>query len=167
MAVRLWDKLKGLVAASRVIAQGGWTKMRVDRRFKLVRYAALGCAVSAGYTLNVIAFVELLDWKSPALASAASFLIWTPISYVVHRDFTFRFDGGNMSSAVKFAAAFSARLAASAYTVYLAAIFGLPYLVGVLANWVVLPLISYFILDFWVFRPFEPPADCAPDSEAA
>jgi hypothetical protein len=26
------------------------------------------------------------------------------------------------------------------------------YLIGVLANWIVLPLVSYLILDVWVFR---------------
>jgi putative flippase GtrA len=54
---------------------------------------------------------------------------------------------------VKYALAFLARLAASAYTVHLAtAAFGSSYIAGVLANWIVLPLISYVIMDLWVFR---------------
>jgi putative flippase GtrA len=124
-----------------------------------LRYAAAGIAVSAGYTVTVILLVDGLGWMEPALASALSFVIWTPVSYVVHRDFSFLYAGSQVSAVLRFLLAFIGRLAASAFTVHLAtAVFGQRYIMGVLANWVVLPLVSYLILNFWVFRPTLPPA---------
>src|ERR1700676_4600758 len=129
----------------------GGAMFRFDPRMKLCRYAVIGVAVSIGYTLNVIFFVEVAKWKDPALVSAVCFVIWTPISYWAHRDFTFMFSGPRLSSAAKFTITFLGRLAASAYNVYIAtAVFGMHYLVGVMANWAVLPLISYLILKLWV-----------------
>ncbi len=117
-----------------------WTQFRGDPRLKLLRYAAAGVAVSAGYTLTVILLVDGLGWIEPVSASALSFVIWTPISYVVHRDFSFLFTGRQAAAVLKFLIAFVVRLAAAAYTVHLAtAVFGQSYLVGVLANWIVLP----------------------------
>lgn len=137
----------------------GWTTFRFDPRLRLCRYAAIGVVISLGYTLNVIFFVEVVKWKQPALASAVCFVIWTPISYWAHRDFTFLFAGPRLSSAAKFTVTFLGRLAASAYTVYAAnTVLGMHYLVGVLANWIVLPLLSYLVLKLWVFRSRTPEA---------
>jgi putative flippase GtrA len=141
----------------------GWAAFRFDPGLRLVRYAVIGAAISVGYTLNVIFFVEVVKWKQPALVSAVCFVIWTPISYWAHRDFTFMFSSPRLSSAAKFTLTFLGRLAASAYTVYVATVvLGMHYLVGVLANWVVLPLISYLILKLWVFRANSPEAETSP-----
>ena len=124
-----------------------------DERFRLVRYFVSGVAISTGYTVTVMVLVELLRWMDPVAASTLSFVIWTPVSYAVHRDFTFRFRGDHFAAAVKFLLAFVARLAGSAYVVYLATeLLGWNYMVGVLANWIVLPLINYLVLSLWVFR---------------
>jgi putative flippase GtrA len=136
-----------------------WDTFRRHPRLKLVRYALSGIAVSTGYTLTVLLLVEDLGWRSPSQASAASFLMWTPISYIAQRDFTFLYRGRRLAALVKFLVAFLARFGASMYTVYLAtAVLGLPYLAGVMANWVVLPLIAYVIMDLWVFRAPARPA---------
>lgn len=130
-----------------------WAMFRRDPRLKLVRYGVSGVAISVGYTASVVLLVEFCGWTMPALASAASFVIWTPVSYFVHRNFTFRFAGGQTAASIKFGLAFLARLAASAYTVHLAAeTFGSSYLIGVLTNWFLLPLINYTVMNFWVFR---------------
>jgi putative flippase GtrA len=132
-----------------------WAILRRHPQLKLARYALAGAAVSAGYTLTVILLVDGLGWMQPELASAASFALWTPISYWVHRDFTFLYavSGGQVAAIIKFVISFLFRLALAAYTVHLATtLFGSPYLVGVLANWVILPLVSYLVLDLWVFR---------------
>ena len=122
-------------------------------RFRLLRYFVSGVAISTGYTITVMVLVELLRWMDPVAASTLSFVIWTPVSYVVHRDFTFRFRGDHLAAAVKFLVAFVARLAGSAYVVYFATqLLGWNYMVGVLANWIVLPLINYLVLSLWVFR---------------
>ena len=130
-----------------------WLAFRRDPRLKLVRYGVSGVAISVGYTVTVVLLVECCGWTMPALASAASFVIWTPVSYFVHRNFTFRFAGGQTGATIKFGLAFLARLAASAYTVHLATeTFGSSYLIGVLTNWFLLPLINYTVMNSWVFR---------------
>jgi putative flippase GtrA len=142
--------------------QSGWRAFRHSQRLKLARYALAGIAISMGYTLTVILLVEGLSWMSPALASAVSFALWTPVSYLVHRDFTFLFAvaAGQLAAIVKFTISFFVRLGTAAYTVQLmSGFFGSHYLVGVFANWIVLPLISYLIMDWWVFR--SPPESAA------
>lgn len=124
-----------------------------SERLELLRFAVAGVGVSLGYTITVVLLVELRGWQSPAAANLLSFLLWTPISYFVHRDFTFRFGGRSRSAALKFFATFIAKLLASVIVVGLATrAFGAHYIFGVLANWVVLPLISYLVLKVWVFR---------------
>jgi len=130
-----------------------WTLFRRNPRLKLMRYAFSGIAVSVGYTVTVILLVDGLGWMRPTIASALSFVIWTPPSYLVHHNFSFLYKGQHFTTIIKFTVAFVARLGAASYTVYLAAtIFDSTYFVGVFANWIVLPLVGYLIMDFWVFR---------------
>src|SRR5258707_5879609 len=77
-----------------------------DERFQLLRYAVAGVGVSLGYTLNVFLLVDVLSAVSPTVASALSFVIWTPASYFVHRDFTFRATSGSRAVAIKFGTTF-------------------------------------------------------------
>ena len=128
-------------------------RFRTGDEFRLLRYIVSGVAVSTGYTVTVLALVDLLHWLNPVAASTVSFIVWTPVSYAVHRDFTFRFRGHEWAAAAKFVVTFIARLLASAYVVYAAtALFELHYLAGVLLNWIVLPLVNYLALSLWVFR---------------
>jgi putative flippase GtrA len=118
---------------------------------KLVRYFVAGVAVSLGYTVTVLLLVEFRGWLRPELANVVSFLLWTPVSYVVHRDFTFRFDGELFISAFRFFVTFIAKLSASIVVVWLAIVFQVHYIFGIMTNWVVLPLITYLMLKLWVF----------------
>lgn len=124
----------------------------VSRHLSFVRYAVAGVAISVGYTLTVFVLVEKAGWPGPASASAISFVLWTPVSYFVHRDFTFRFAHRYRSAGIKYLVSFFLRLAASALVVAVAIdYFQLHYLVGALMNWIVLPMINYFVLKLWVF----------------
>jgi putative flippase GtrA len=126
--------------------------IRHHANYRIVRYLFAGVAVSLGYTFTVLLLVEWSGLLRPAWASAASFVLWTPISYVAHRDFTFRFDGAHRSAATKYLVAFLLRFAASALVVAGIEYLSFHYLLGVLLNWAVLPLINYVVLSFWVFR---------------
>lgn len=116
----------------------------------VVRYFVAGVAISLGYTVTVVIVVEW-NWLQPAVASATSFLLWTPVSYIVHRDFTFQFDAAHPAVALKFVVVFLLKFAASALVVAAAIVLDFHYIVGVLMNWLVLPLITYFALRLWVF----------------
>ncbi|SDR05205.1 GtrA-like protein [Rhizobiales bacterium GAS113] len=128
-------------------------------QFRLLRYMMSGVAVSLGYTLTTIALVSWLHWQSAALANAVSLTLWTVISFVVHRDFTFAASGTTPWAVARFVAIFVLKLVVSVVVVGSFAKYGNGmYLVGVLSNWIVLPLISYTMLKVWVFN--------APEGEA-
>jgi len=56
-------------------------------RFSLACYLIAGVAVSIGYT---VALVSWFAWTGPEAANVISLILWTIVSYFVHRDFTFR-----------------------------------------------------------------------------
>ncbi|HEY5126100.1 MAG TPA: GtrA family protein [Bradyrhizobium sp.] len=127
-------------------------------QLKIVRYFFAGVVVSIGYTITVVVLVEYVGWTNPSLASATSFLVWTPISYYAHRDFTFGFEGGNSAASAKYVISFLLRFAASVVVVAVAVHLKWHYIVGVFFNWGMLPLVNYFVLHFWVFRDRSPSA---------
>lgn len=124
----------------------------LSERLSLLRYFVAGVAVSLGYTVTVVAIVEWAKWTGPEAASAISFVLWTPASYLAHRQFTFRFTDAHGLPLIKYFVSFLLRLAASAAVVIIAInYFHLHYIVGVLMNWIVLPTLNYFVLKLWVF----------------
>ena len=126
---------------------------RVTRsdQFRLIRYFFAGVAISLGYTVTIIA---LVDWLvSPEVANVVSLILWTIISYFVHREFTFRYDGAYFGSTARFVFVFVIKLLASvAVIAFITRYYQSSYLIGVMLNWVVLPLISYVAMKLWVFE---------------
>ena len=127
--------------------------VRVSSRFRLARYLIAGVVVSIGYTVTIVALVSWLAWAGPEAANVISLILWTIVSYFVHRDFTFRYKGAYSDSLVRFIFVFALKLVAS-----LLVIAGItkyaegPYLIGVVVNWLVLPMVSYVALKLWVFQ---------------
>jgi putative flippase GtrA len=130
--------------------------MRGDR-FRLIRYFVAGIAVSLGYTFTIIVLVDWLAFVGAEAANAISLMIWTLISYVVHREFTFRFDGSHGGTVARFVFVFTLKFVASVIVIALVTRhYQGSYLVGVALNWVVLPLVSYFAMKLWVFARAHP-----------
>jgi putative flippase GtrA len=130
--------------------------MRGDR-FRLIRYFVAGIAVSLGYTFTIIVLVDWLAFVGAEAANAISLIIWTLISYVVHREFTFRFDGSHGGTVARFIFVFTLKFVASVIVIALVTRhYQSSYLVGVALNWVVLPLVSYFAMKLWVFARAHP-----------
>jgi putative flippase GtrA len=128
------------------------TAVRSDR-FRLVRYAIAGTAVSLGYTFTIVALVSWWSVLSPQAANVVSLILWTIISYFAHREFTFRFAGEYAGSAARFIFVSLLRLGASiAVVAVVTRYYQSSYLIGVLINWVILPLVSYIALKLWAFR---------------
>ena len=122
-------------------------------QFRLIRYFVAGVSVSLGYTLTIIALVDWGPALNPELANVVSFLLWTVASYLAHRGFTFRFEGAYGDSAFRFIVVSAVKLLASmAVMVLITRYYESSYLVGILLNWVVLPLISYVVMKVWVFQ---------------
>jgi len=137
-------------------------RLRYSRKFQLFRYTAADVCVALGYSTSVFLFVDILHLMTPMLASAASFVLWVPVSYLFHRDFTFRSDDRTLKIAIRFCSASVVRFIASLLVIYLfMMILHLNYIYGVLANWIVLPLLNYFILETCVFTAApEPLTSC-------
>jgi putative flippase GtrA len=132
-------------------------KVMRSNRFRLIRYFVAGLAVSIGYTFTIAALVDWLSLVSAEAANAISLIIWTLISYVVHREFTFRFDGSYGGTVARFIFVFALKFIASIIVIALVTRhYQSSYLVGVAVNWVVLPLVSYFAMKLWVFARAHP-----------
>ena len=126
--------------------------MRSDQ-FRLIRYLVAGVAVSLGYSFTIVALVDWVTLLGPEAANVISLTLWTIISYVVHRGFTFRFDGAYSGSVARFIVIFVVKLLASVAVIALVTrYYQSSYLIGVLLNWVVTPLISYVAMKLWVFQ---------------
>jgi putative flippase GtrA len=126
--------------------------MRSDH-FRLIRYLGAGVAVSLGYSLTIVALVDWVALLGPEPANVVSLILWTIISYPVHREFTFRFDGAYRGSAARFIFIFVLKLLASVAVIAVTTrYYKSSYLIGVFLNWVVMPLISYVAMKLWVFN---------------
>ena len=122
-------------------------------QFRLIRYLVAGVAVSLGYSFTIVAPVDWATLLGPEAANVISLILWTIISYLVHREFTFRFDGAYSGSVPRFIFVFVVKLLASvAVIAVITRYYQSSYLVGILLNWVVMPLISYVVMKVWVFK---------------
>lgn len=122
-------------------------------RFRLVRFGIGGTAVSLGYTFTAVALVRWWPRLDPDSANAVSLVLWTIVSYAVHRNFTFRFSGQYRESVARYIFVSVLRLAVSVVVVGVTTrSLRSSYLVGLMANWVILPLFTYIVLKFWAFR---------------
>ena len=120
---------------------------------RLIRYLVAGVAISLGYTITIVALVDWLSLVNAEVANVISLILWTIISYRVHRKFTFRFDGAYGESMARFIFIFGLKMVASiAVIAFVTRNSQNPYLIGVVANWIVLPLVSYVGMKLWVFR---------------
>jgi putative flippase GtrA len=121
--------------------------------FRLIRYLVAGVAVSLGYSLTIVALVDWAALLGPEAANVVSLILWTIISYLVHREFTFRFDGAYRGTAARFIFIFVLKLLASIAVIAVTTrYYKSSYLIGVFLNWVVMPLISYVAMKLWVFQ---------------
>jgi putative flippase GtrA len=127
--------------------------VRRGNHFRLFRYFVAGTAISLGYTFTIVALVDWLAFVTAEIANVISLILWTIVSYVIHREFTFRFDGEYGGSAARFIFVFTAKLIASIGCIaIITRYYQSSYLIGVIVNWVVLPMISYLALKLWVFQ---------------
>jgi putative flippase GtrA len=131
--------------------------------FRLIRFSAVGIAVSILYTGLVVAAIDLLSFRSPSFASAAAFLLVQPVSFYAHRFVSFhdaQRDGRQLY-----------RFSATAITSFTLAVGGmkvvtevweLSYLFGIALTWLLIPSTNFLVNSLWVFPLRSKPADDAP-----
>ena len=125
----------------------------LERSF--VRYLVTGAAATLVYFLGGLFFVRLLGW--PLLpGNACAFILGFIVSYAGQRFWTFRQARGRHAELLpRFALTQAAGLAANSLLVGLLDMAGCPYEASMIAASALVPLLTYALLRFWVFRHTE------------
>ena len=118
----------------------------------VARFAGVGGASSLLYAFVVAGAVSGLGLNHN-LAALLGFAITAPINFVMHRRFTFRSVGLVENDLVRYVIMQAVNVLLSIGAMVLSVDgFHLPYAVGILGAIVLIPLVSYCVMDRWVFR---------------
>lgn len=116
------------------------------------RYLVTGGLATLAYFLGGLCFVRLLGW-SLLPGNACAFLLGFLVSYTGQRFWTFRQARGRHSVFLpRFALAQAAGLVANSLIIAVLDRAGCPYEVSMIAASALVPLLTYALLRFWVFR---------------
>lgn len=118
----------------------------------LIRFGITGLLATATHVAVFILLVEGLDMR-PVLAAAPSFLAAFGISYGLNYRWTFEADGPHRVMAVRFLAVALGGLGLNVLlTGLIVDAWGLPYGYALAAVVTIIPLLTYLLSRFWVFR---------------
>ena len=126
-------------------------KVLMPEAFKFIRYALVGLLSSAIYLTSVYFLVSKnnIDHK---LASVLGYCAAIPVNFVFNRHFSFRSKGPIGNELVSF---LTTHFVSMALIYVMMALFvdrlGLSYLLIASFTIVALPVLSFFILNIWVF----------------
>jgi putative flippase GtrA len=119
---------------------------------KISRFSLVGAANGLIYAAATAGFISLAGLP-PALASAAGYMCVLPFTYLAHKRFTFRSDDPHSTSLWRFIVTFVAGLLTCLALMELVVSYlRLPYLFGIAAGILCVPIITLLVLDKWVFR---------------
>jgi putative flippase GtrA len=126
---------------------------RLYRRFeRVVRYIVVGGGVTLFYSLLTVALVSGRLVNDPTAASAMASLISLPLSFLVHRRFTYADAGSDRSQWQRFVTIAASNFAFTVASMKAVDLLHWPYWIGLVAGWVVIPMLNYTINALWVFR---------------
>jgi len=130
---------------------------------RVLRYGAVGIAVSMLYGLCVILLVDRLHMASATLASALAFAAILPLAYAAHRHVTFSDAAHDPLACLRFASTTTASFLVATGGMYLATdVLARSYLLGIAFNWALIPTMNFLIYLVWVFRVGSSPLVSAP-----
>ena len=125
---------------------------------RVLVYGCVGIAVSAFYSLAVIASVTLLRPVSPTLASVVAFAICVPVAYLAHAKVSFAGSAYDHFQPLRFVISTAVSFVVSIGGMYwITEIVGLSYLFGIAWNWMMIPAMNFISYMFWVFRTARSP----------
>jgi putative flippase GtrA len=120
---------------------------------RVLRYGCVGLAISALYSFAVIACVQLLHPISPTMASIVAFIIVLPVSYLAHGKVSFSDRPYDNFQPLRFALSTATSFIVAGGGMYwITEIVGRSYLLGIVWNWLIIPLMNFLTYMFWVFR---------------
>jgi putative flippase GtrA len=119
---------------------------------KLARFGVVGVLSGAIYALVTAALVSLLG-VPPVAASVAGYCASVPMSFLGHRQFSFRSNGHWTAEAARFVVTQSLNIAVTAGAMAAATEWlGLPYYWGMAGAVLLVPIANFAAMNLWVFR---------------
>lgn len=96
----------------------------------------------------------MVEWVglAPVEASLSGFFLSVPVSYIGQKFFTFRSGSDHREELPKFFVTTSLAFCASTFGVMATVGLGFHYMVGVMAAALLVPLLSFLVMNYWVFR---------------
>jgi putative flippase GtrA len=120
---------------------------------RILRYGGVGLAISAIYSLTVIAAMHVLAPIGPTTASVLAFGIVLPMSWLAHGRISFGDRPRDRLQPIRFALSTAASFAIAVGGMYwITAIAERSYLLGIAWNWLIIPAVNFVAYMFWVFR---------------
>lgn len=127
-----------------------WLPVRFERP---LRYLAAGIGVTAFYSVQV-AFLVMSDLISdPTTATIFASLTTAPVSFLVHARITYPDVPQNSTHLFRFILITFASFLIVTISMRLVDKSDLPFWVGLVIGWVLVPIANYLINTLWVFRP--------------
>ncbi|WP_449619680.1 GtrA family protein [Robertmurraya sp. Marseille-Q9965] len=118
---------------------------------KFVKYSLVGCISTLIYFIAVFILVEIFG-NEPVLASAVSFVIMTVISFFLNKRFTFGSDF-SYDKLLRFLVVSAIGFTLNFVIMYLIVnVFSLHYVIGELTTTLVIPIINFFLNNYWTFK---------------
>jgi len=127
-----------------------WAQSAPHLTARAMRYSLVGFANGLVFAGTAMLAVSLLD-ISPIVASGFGYICSVPLSFVGHRNFTFRSENAWRDEATRFLLVHSCSLAASVLIMSAVTGMDLPYYVGLLGAVVLIPGVNFLVSNFWVF----------------
>ena len=118
---------------------------------KLLRFPVVGALSSALYAASTWFYIARLGLDEN-VAAFAGYATAIPFSFLGHRNFTFGSRGGARAELVRFAVVHAAGVLVAWASMQASSRLGLHYAVGIVAAVVLVPLVSFLVLDRCVFR---------------
>jgi putative flippase GtrA len=119
---------------------------------KLARFGVVGVLSGAIYALVTAALVSLLG-VPPVAASVAGYCASVPMSFLGHRQFSFRSNGRWTSEAARFVATQALNIAVTAGAMAAATEWlAVPYYWGMAGAVLLVPIANFVAMNLWVFR---------------
>jgi putative flippase GtrA len=123
------------------------------RRFeRVIRYVLVGGGVTLFYTLVTATLISGKIIADPTLASAIASVVTLPISFLVHRRFTYADTKREQGQWERFALIAVANFVVNVGAMKAADAMHFPYWSALAFGWVVVPVVNYAINVLWVFR---------------
>lgn len=130
----------------------------VSSGLRFIRFGLVGALATGTYAVAVLALVR---WPGlgPTMASVVAYIIATPVSYFGQRNFTFASEGSLHRELPRFLVVQVINLAAAAVVMWIVSEqLGADPAIGVVAVVMVIPLMTYILLNQSVFNHGKPAA---------